>query len=136
MISPRSGTAKPVDAVDESFTQTKGPNPINKRASALAILRSGEEPSAAVLEKLGLRSYEDLLQSVANELKLPRLEIDSIDLDPGSFGPDRCAQTLLAKAQIIIELRDDDPAFHIYVRSSFAGYVADWLLDVVTDRLR
>jgi sarcosine oxidase subunit gamma len=60
----------------------------------------------------------------------------SIDLDPGSFGPDRCAQTLLAKAQIIIELRDDDPAFHIYVRSSFAGYVADWLVDVVTDRIR
>ena len=72
MISPRSDPTLP-----------KGPNPINKRASALAILRSGEEPGAAVLEKLGLRSYEDLLQSVANDLKLPRLEIDSIQLDPG-----------------------------------------------------
>src|SRR6266851_7637659 len=84
MISKRSGNAKAYDAADESSSaQTKAPNPINKRASALAILRSGEEPSASVLEKLGLKSYEDLLQSVANELKLPRLEIDSIELDPG-----------------------------------------------------
>ena len=52
----------------------------------------------------------------------------SIDLDPRSFGLDRCAQTLLAKAQVIIEHRKDS-AFHCYVRTSFASYVADWLLD-------
>ena len=52
----------------------------------------------------------------------------SIDLDPRSFGSERCAQTLLAKAQIIIEHREDS-AFHVYVRTSFASYVADWLLD-------
>jgi sarcosine oxidase subunit gamma len=52
-----------------------------------------------------------------------------IDLDPRSFGANRCAQTLLAKAQVIIERRGDEPAFHVYVRSSFASYVADWLLD-------
>jgi sarcosine oxidase subunit gamma len=52
----------------------------------------------------------------------------SIDLDARSFGPNRCAQTLLAKAQVIIERREES-AFHIYVRTSFASYVADWLLD-------
>ncbi len=52
-----------------------------------------------------------------------------IDLDAGSFGPDRCAQTLLAKAQVIIERCDDSAAFHLYARSSFACYVADSLLD-------
>ena len=52
-----------------------------------------------------------------------------IDLGSRSFGPDRCAQTLLAKAQVVIERVTDDPAFHLYVRSSFASYVADWLLD-------
>ena len=52
----------------------------------------------------------------------------SIDLDPRSFGSDCCAQTLLAKAQVIIEHREDS-AFHVYVRTSFASYVADWLLD-------
>ena len=53
-----------------------------------------------------------------------------IDLDPRSFGANRCAQTLLAKAQVIIEHRGDEGAFQVYVRSSFASYVAEWLLDV------
>ena len=51
-----------------------------------------------------------------------------IDLDGRSFGPGRCSQTLLAKTQVIIERRSDD-AFHLYIRSSFASYAADWLLD-------
>ena len=54
-----------------------------------------------------------------------------IDLDARWFGPDRCAQTLLAKAQVIIERRGES-AFYVYPRSSFAWYVADWLLDAAT----
>jgi sarcosine oxidase subunit gamma len=56
----------------------------------------------------------------------------AIDLDPHSFGPGRCAQTLLAKAQVMIERRDE-LAFHLYARTSFARYVADWLLDAAAD---
>ena len=56
-----------------------------------------------------------------------------IDLDVRSFGPGRCAQTLLAKAQVIIERLSDDPTFHVYARSSFASYVADWLLDAAAE---
>jgi len=52
----------------------------------------------------------------------------AIDLDPRSFGPVRCAQTLLAKAQVIIECRDESGLI-LYVRASFATYAADWLLD-------
>jgi sarcosine oxidase, subunit gamma len=52
----------------------------------------------------------------------------SIDLDPRSFGSYRCAQTLLAKTQVIIERRDES-AFHIFTRISFACYLADFLLD-------
>ncbi|HXO59185.1 MAG TPA: sarcosine oxidase subunit gamma family protein [Candidatus Acidoferrum sp.] len=51
-----------------------------------------------------------------------------IDLDGRTFGPDRCAQTLLAKAQVVIERHHDEP-FHLYIRSSFAHYAAEWLLD-------
>ena len=51
-----------------------------------------------------------------------------IDLDARTFGPDRCAQTLLAKAQVVIERHHDEP-FHLYIRSSFAHYAAEWLLD-------
>src|ERR1700694_4894806 len=51
-----------------------------------------------------------------------------IDLDQSTFGADRCAQTMVAKAQVIIERRDES-AFDLYVRTLFASYVADWLLD-------
>jgi sarcosine oxidase subunit gamma len=59
-----------------------------------------------------------------------------IDLDPRSFGPGRCSQTLFAKAQVILE-SGGELAFVLHVRSSFAGYVADFLLDAAaakTDR--
>lgn len=55
-----------------------------------------------------------------------------VDLHPRAFGPGRCAQTLLSKAQIIIHQVNDTPTFHLYVRTSFAWYVADWLLDALT----
>ncbi len=54
-----------------------------------------------------------------------------LDLHPRVFGPGRCAQTLLARAQVIVHLVEAAPAFHVYVRSSFAAYAADWLLDAV-----
>ena len=56
----------------------------------------------------------------------------AIDLDPRSFGPTRCAQTLLAKAQVIIECPDESGLI-LYVRASFAAYVADWLLDALAE---
>jgi len=56
-----------------------------------------------------------------------------IDIDVRSFGPGSCAQTLLAKAQVIVERRDES-AFHLYVRSSCASYVASWILDAASDQ--
>ncbi len=56
-----------------------------------------------------------------------------LDLHPRRFGPGRCAQTLLAKAQVIIQQVNETPTFHLYVRSSYAWYVAEWLLDAMTE---
>ncbi len=55
----------------------------------------------------------------------------AIDLDPPAFGPDRCVQTLLARANVIIVPvgPPEEPAFRILVRPSFAGYLAAWLAD-------
>ena len=55
----------------------------------------------------------------------------SIDLDPRAFGPGRCAQTMLARAQVIIVPvgPEAEPAFRILVRPSFAAYLAAWLAD-------
>lgn len=76
--------------------------------------------SRTVLEIRGSKARDLLAHGVA------------IDLDPRSFGLGRCAQTLLAKAQVIIE-RPDDSVFRLYARTSFASYVADWLLDAAAD---
>ncbi len=72
----------------------------------------------------------------------------SLDLHPRVFGEGRCAQTMLARAQVVLlSLADTDrpgagapdgpdgPAYWIMVRSSFAGYLADWLLDAATEYL-
>jgi sarcosine oxidase, subunit gamma len=55
----------------------------------------------------------------------------SIDLHPRAFGPGRCAQTLLARANVIIQQLSDEPLYRIFVRPSFAIYLATWLTDAL-----
>ena len=54
-----------------------------------------------------------------------------IDLHPRVFGPGRCAQTLLGRANVLIWFVADDPepVYRLLVRPSFAAYVAAWLAD-------
>ncbi|WP_406186036.1 sarcosine oxidase subunit gamma [Streptomyces sp. NBC_01006] len=57
-----------------------------------------------------------------------------LDLHPRAFGPGRCAQTTLARAQVVLVPRGEPRAgFWLLVRSSFAGYLADWLLDAASE---
>ncbi|MEV6053634.1 sarcosine oxidase subunit gamma family protein [Streptomyces sp. NPDC052107] len=58
----------------------------------------------------------------------------SLDLHPRAFGPGRCAQATLARTQVVLVARDEPRAgFWVLVRSSFAGYLADWLLDAAVE---
>jgi sarcosine oxidase subunit gamma len=52
----------------------------------------------------------------------------ALDLHPSVFPPGRCAQTLLARAQVIL-YRTDEHAFRLLVRPSLADYVRAWLRD-------
>ena len=52
-----------------------------------------------------------------------------LDLHGSAFRPPQSAQTLLAKSQIILQCVDARPVFRLFVRNSFAPYVAEWLLD-------
>jgi sarcosine oxidase subunit gamma len=56
-----------------------------------------------------------------------------LDLHSRAFPPGRCAQSLLAKASVLIHLVDDDrelgPSFDVYVARSFAHYSWMWLED-------
>ena len=80
----------------------------------------------AIVDVSANRSVLEIHGSRASELLARGVPID---LDARSFGPNRCAQTLLAKAHVVIERRGE-ARFHVYVRSSFARYAADFLLDV------
>ena len=55
----------------------------------------------------------------------------SLDLDERRFKPGMCAQTLLARANVIIVPVGPavEPAFRVLVRPSFAAYLAAWLTD-------
>lgn len=55
----------------------------------------------------------------------------SIDLDERRFKPGMCVQTLLARANVIIVPVGPavEPAFRVFVRPSFAAYLAAWLRD-------
>jgi sarcosine oxidase subunit gamma len=58
-----------------------------------------------------------------------------IDLHPRAFGPDRCAQTLLARIQVLLWQTAADPVYRLLVRPSFAAYLAAWLTDAATEFL-
>lgn len=57
----------------------------------------------------------------------------SLDLHPRAFAPGRCAQSTLARAQVTLLVRSDEPAYWVFVRASFAEYLAEWLLDAAAE---
>ncbi|NEK59462.1 sarcosine oxidase subunit gamma [Geodermatophilus sabuli] len=58
----------------------------------------------------------------------------SIDLHPRVFGRGSSAQTTLGQAGVVLlGLSDTGDDVAVLVRSSFAGYLADWLLDAALE---
>ena len=58
----------------------------------------------------------------------------AIDLHPRVFGAGRSAQTTLGQAGVVLlALGDAGDDYLVFVRSSFAGYLADWLLDAAVE---
>lgn len=58
----------------------------------------------------------------------------ALDLDPRHFGPGSCAQTMVARAGVILWAIGAEPApdFRLLVRPSFASYLEAWLGDAET----
>ncbi|GAA1853512.1 sarcosine oxidase subunit gamma [Asanoa iriomotensis] len=59
----------------------------------------------------------------------------AIDLHPRAFGPGSCAQTHLAKAQVILH-QTATATYRVFVRASYADYLARWLLDAAVEYVR
>ncbi|HMN79538.1 MAG TPA: sarcosine oxidase subunit gamma family protein [Burkholderiaceae bacterium] len=55
----------------------------------------------------------------------------TLDVSTRAFSPPATAQTLLAKSQVILQCiaTERESAFRLYVRNSFAEYLARWLVD-------
>jgi sarcosine oxidase subunit gamma len=78
--------------------------------------------SSRVLFELNGPSARDVLASCC-----------ALDLHPRVFGPGQCAQTLLAKAPLLLCQVDEAPTYHLFVRPSFASYVVSWLEDGIDE---
>jgi len=57
----------------------------------------------------------------------------ALDLHPSAFTAPRCAQTVFAKIGVLLEQTDEAPSYRLYVRASFAAYVAAWLIDAAPE---
>jgi sarcosine oxidase, subunit gamma len=57
----------------------------------------------------------------------------SIDLHPRAFAAGKCAQTNFSRAQVIITQTNNVPTWRLFVRRSFASYLALWLMDAMKE---
>lgn len=103
----------------------------------LVVAADGEERSLVALLEAAINGEGSVVDLSANrtglELSGPEARTVlatccSLDFHPRAFEPGQCAQTLIHKAGVLIEQRDDD-RYLLLVRPSFAAYVAEWLLD-------
>lgn len=93
------------------------------RAALAGVHSSIVEVSAdsAVLEISGPRSRDVLMKGC------------SIDLHPRAFAPGHCVQTIVGRVSVILEQTDAAPTWRLFVRASFAPYLAQWLLDAMSE---
>jgi sarcosine oxidase, subunit gamma len=103
------------------------------------------EPPEAIEDTLG-RGVHDLRHAVVDlsanrttieisggEARLVLAKGASFDVHAHAFAPPAVVQSLIAKAQVILQCLDARPVFRIFVRPSFADYLAAWLLDAAAE---
>jgi len=57
-----------------------------------------------------------------------------LDLHPQIFPAGRCTRTRLAQLPIIIDCRDPEPRFDLYVGRSYVDWLNSWLFDAAAGR--
>ncbi|WP_369393698.1 sarcosine oxidase subunit gamma [Streptomyces sp. CG1] len=56
-----------------------------------------------------------------------------LDLHPRAFGPGRAVSTTVGPVPVLLWQVHDRPAYRLFPRSSFAGYLAHWLIDAMSE---
>ncbi|MEU6105230.1 sarcosine oxidase subunit gamma [Streptomyces flaveolus] len=57
----------------------------------------------------------------------------ALDLHPRSFGPGRAVTTQVGPVPVVLWQTDDAPTYRLLPRSSFADYLARWLMDAMRE---
>jgi sarcosine oxidase, subunit gamma len=107
-------------------SSTEAPEDLEARVRA-AVLQLGGSATDVSAQRIGLRLTGARVRDVL-------AKGCSIDLHPRVFGRGSSAQTALGQAGIVLLALSDTGDDHlVLVRSSFAGYLADWLLDAALE---
>ena len=105
---------------------TETPEEFEGRVRA-AVLPLGGSATDVSAQRIGLRLTGARVRDVL-------AKGCSIDLHPRVFGRGSSAQTALGQAGVVLlALSDTGDDYVVLVRSSFAGYLADWLLDAALE---
>ncbi|MCQ8187731.1 sarcosine oxidase subunit gamma [Streptomyces rugosispiralis] len=56
-----------------------------------------------------------------------------LDLHPRVFGPGRAVSTTVGPVPVLLRQLDDAPTYRLLPRSSFADYLARWLIDAMSE---
>ena len=76
-----------------------------------------------------LSANRAVLELSGGEARLVLAKGSPLNLRGSAFAPPAAAQTLLAKAPVILQCLERRPTFRLYVRNSIAAYLAEWLVD-------
>ena len=107
-------------------SSTEAPEDLEARVRA-AVLPLGGSATDVSAQRIGLRLTGARVRDVL-------AKGCSIDLHPRVFGRGSSAQTALGQAGVVLLALSDTGDEHlVLVRSSFAGYLADWLLDAALE---
>jgi sarcosine oxidase subunit gamma len=128
---PGSRDTRELPAVPNTVLRTPGQTALWLGPDEWLVL--GSAPATAALEVSGHRTLLEVRGPAARDLLARGCPLD---LDERTFTANRCAQTLLARVDVILfrlEAPEDDggEAFGVLVRSSFARYLVDWLRDAI-----
>ena len=105
---------------------TETPEDLEARVRA-AVLPLGGSATEVSAQRIGVRLTGARVRDVL-------AKGCSIDLHPRVFGRGSSAQTTLGQAGVVLlALSDAGDDYAVLVRSSFAGYLADWLLDAALE---
>jgi sarcosine oxidase, subunit gamma len=104
----------------------EGPEELEARVRA-AVVPLGGSAADVSAQRIGVRLTGERVRDVV-------ARGCAIDVHPRVFGRGRSAQSTLGLAGVVLlALSDAGDDYLVLVRSSFAGYLADWLLDAALE---